>query len=73
VSMTAPTEERITELDVLDPEVEEMRVWVRCEECDDGGEAVDMVRQHDGAWLCAGCDAGARAEYDDWLRTARGW
>lgn len=54
----------ITELDVIDPEFAAARAWVRCEECDDTGESIDMVWQHDGAWLCWSCDIRGRHEYE---------
>jgi formylmethanofuran dehydrogenase subunit E len=58
----------ITELDIIDPEYTAARAWVVCEECDEAGEAVDMVAQYDGAWLCPGCDGAYRAEWEEQQR-----
>jgi formylmethanofuran dehydrogenase subunit E len=55
----------ITELDVIDPEIAAMRAWVYCEDCDEVAEAIDMARQHDGAWLCWTCENRDRREYEE--------
>jgi formylmethanofuran dehydrogenase subunit E len=55
----------ITELDVIDPEIAVMRAWVYCEDCDEVAEAIDMARQHDGAWLCWTCENRDRREYEE--------
>lgn len=60
--MTAPY---ITELDVVDAEMTAALAWVRCEDCDEPGEAIDMRRQYDGAWLCYYCDRRQQFEYED--------
>lgn len=65
------TDDRITELDVLDP----LTAWVRCEAggCETTDAAEFMIRAWDGAWLCGACDAENRAGYDDFVAAARGW
>jgi hypothetical protein len=56
----------LTELDVIDPDENDVVVWVRCEDCDDAGPLEDMQRQYDsGAWLCWDCDSRQRREWDE--------
>jgi formylmethanofuran dehydrogenase subunit E len=69
--MTDP--DTITELDVIEPEYAAMRAWVRCEECDDMAEAIDMCYQHDGSWLCPRCDREHKDDWDSFMSAARGW
>ena len=64
----------ITELDVLDAEKIEFSAYVVCELCLDGPwPAYDMVRDNMGAWLCWTCNRLQRLEFEDQLRTERGW
>ena len=51
-------EHPITEVDVLDDEIEQSYVFVRCEECDFGDSAERMTRDYTGAWLCWTCKKG---------------
>jgi hypothetical protein len=60
---------RDTELDVIDPDENDVVVWVRCEDCDDAGPLEDMQRQYDsGAWLCWDCDSRQRREWDEQMQ-----
>jgi hypothetical protein len=52
----------ITEADVLDEEVEQMKVTVRCECCDYSDAAERMTRDESGAWLCWPCSKGEGRE-----------
>lgn len=58
----------ISELDVEDNEVQQWRMFVRCEECDDCDQAMDMVRDTDGAWLCHPCDNAHKREWREQQR-----
>lgn len=58
----------ITEVDVLD----ELTVWVQCEDCDYSAPVADMHYHSSGAWLCDRCWRRAQADAEDVYRTARG-
>lgn len=56
----------ITDLDLIDPDINDLTIWVVCEDCGDSGPALDMHRDtYTGAWLCWSCDHRARTEYDE--------
>lgn len=63
----------ITELDVADPDIEAMRVYVECEECGEYDEAMNMVCHWDGTWLCPRDAVNHQAEFDEFMRERRGW
>lgn len=58
----------ITEVDVLD----ELTVWVQCEDCAWPAPVAEMKRHSSGAWLCWGCWSEDQADAEDAYRTARG-
>lgn len=63
----------IYEHDMFDQDVHDYGLTVRCEDCDDLADAVDMRRQSDGGWLCVQCESGYEAEWQDNLRRMKGW
>lgn len=50
------TVDYITELDVFDAERAAVHAFVRCDGCDHGDEALHMILQAGGEYLCPACD-----------------